>query len=407
MFKIKSFQRRILLALFSVALVPTAVLLLAGTLAFRDFVNTAGTAGPWGSIAESGQLLLSEVEESGLDDPELTAAAEAHQEALSESLRLSQIFTFVADRLIALVPLLALAMALLMGGLSFWAAGQLSKGFSRPIRDLVGWTDLIARREALPPQGPTEGRGVQEFALLREALRKMASELEEGRHQAIQAARLRSWTEMARRVAHELKNPLTPMKMAASRVSMMEGQGAQEAGSVLLEEIGRLDDLARTFSQFGRMPEGPPSEVDIAELMAGLIRQHEGAGPNIRCQSSEDLPRVLGHYEALLRTFRNILLNAIDAAGKDGVVRVRIWHEESRVRVEIHDSGPGIPPQHLAEIWEPDFTTKSQGTGLGLSMVRQTVQFHHGVVEGRNHPDGGTVFLVEIPFGEPKAPPGE
>lgn len=407
MFKIKSFQRRILLALFSVALIPTAVLLLAGTLAFRNFVNTTGTAGPWGSIAESGQALLSEIEESGMDDPQLTAAAEVHQKALSESLRLSQIFTFVADRLIALVPLLALAMALLMGGLSFWVAHQLSRGFSRPIRDLVGWTGLIARREALPTQEPTEGRGVQEFALLREALRRMASELEEGRHQAIQAARLRSWTEMARRVAHELKNPLTPMKMAAARVSLMEERGAQEAGSILLEEISRLDDLARTFSQFGRMPEGPASEVDIAELMAGLIRQHEAAGPEIRFQSPGKIPWILGHYEALLRTFRNVLLNAIDAAGKDGIVRIRVWHEESRVRVEIHDSGPGIPPQHLAEIWEPDFTTKSRGTGLGLSMVRQTIQFHHGMVEGRNHPDGGAVFLVEIPLGEPKTPSGE
>jgi two-component system nitrogen regulation sensor histidine kinase NtrY len=405
MFKIKSFQRRILFALFAVALIPTGIVLVAGTQGFRQFLEITGTAGPWGSLAESGQELLSELEEAGLDDPELTAAADAHREALSEGLRLSQIFTLVAERSMGLVPLFALALALLMGAISLWAARQLSRGFSRPIKDLVGWTDLIGRGEELPPQGPTEARGVQEFALLREALRRMAEELEEGRRQAIQTAKLRSWTEMARRVAHELKNPLTPMKMAAGRVSLMEDSSAQEAGTVLLEEIGRLDQMARTFSQFGRMPEGPPSQIDLAELMVGLCQQHEGAGTTIECQSSPELPLILGHYEALVRSFRNLLLNALDAAGKDGLVQVKVRHEEARVSVEIRDSGPGISPQDLQRIWEPDFTTKNRGTGLGLPMVQQTVQVHHGRVEGRNHPEGGAVFLVELPLEGPRTIP--
>jgi two-component system nitrogen regulation sensor histidine kinase NtrY len=408
MFKIKSFQRRILFALFAVALIPTGIVLVAGTQGFRQFVETAGTAGPWGSLADSGQELLSELEEKGLDDPELTAAAEAHREALSEGLRLSQIFSRVAERFMGLVPILALALALLMGAISLWAARQLSRGFSRPIKDLVGWTDLIGRGEELPPQGPTEARGVQEFALLREALRRMADELEEGRRQAIQAAKLRSWTEMARRVAHELKNPLTPMKMAASRVSLMEDDTAQEAGTVLLEEIGRLDQMARTFSQFGRMPEGPPSRIDMTELLVSLCQQHEGAGAVIEFQGPPEIPLLLGHYEALVRSFRNLLLNALDAAGKDGSVSVSVRHEGARVSVEIHDSGPGISPDDLQRIWEPDFTTKNRGTGLGLPMVQQTIRIHHGRVEGRNHPDGGAVFLVELPLEGPKAiPDGE
>ena len=405
MFKIKSFQRRILFALFAVALVPTGLLLFAGTQAFKQVVNVTGTAGPWGSLAESGQLLLLEIEEKGLDDPELAAAAEAHREALSEGLRLSQIFALLAERFMGLVPLVALAMAVLMGVLSLWAARQLSRGFSRPIKDLVGWTDLIGHGDPLPPPGPTEARGVQEFALLREALRRMAAELEEGRRQAIQSARLRSWSEMARRVAHELKNPLTPMKMAASRVGFLDDPSAREAGAVLLEEIGRLDEMARTFSQFGRMPEGPASQVDVAELMASLCQQHRGEGPEIEFQEPEDLPLVLGHYEALVRSFRNLLLNALDAAGREGTIRVRVWHEEGLVLTEIRDSGPGIPSEDLDRIWEPDFTTKNRGTGLGLPMVRQTIQLHHGAVAGRNHPGGGAVFHVELPLEGPRAGP--
>jgi signal transduction histidine kinase len=410
MFKIKSFQGRILFALLAVALLPTGIVLVGGTQGFREFVGITGTAGPWSSLAESGQVLLSELEEMDLDDPELSAAAEAHQQALSEGLRGSRTFALLAERLTGLVPLFALTLALIMGGISLWAARQLSRGFSRPIKDLVGWTEIIGRGEALPAPGPKEARGVEEFALLRAALRSMARELEEGRREAIQSAKLRSWTEMARRIAHELKNPLTPMKMAAGRIGLLDDPKAQEAGAVLLEEIGRLDQMARTFSQFGRMPEGPPSQVDLVELLGDLCRQHQGPEIALRMDADTDLPLILGHYEALVRSFRNLLLNAMDACGEKGEVSVEVRRKGEGVRVTIRDSGSGIPPEELDRIWEPDFTTKHRGTGLGLPMVRQTVLHHNGTVVGRNHSEGGAVFQVELPLegpGPPKAETGK
>lgn len=404
MFKVKSFQRRILLALLAAALLPSAIILLVGTQLVRQGVEATGTAGPWGSLAESGQELIREVEEAGLEDPELRAATQAHQEALSESLRYSRIFSLVAERFLALVPILALVLALLMGGLSYWGARQLSRGFSRPIRDLVGWTEIIAREEPLPAPGPADTRGVKEFALLRDALRRMAAQLEEGRRQAIQSAKLRSWTAMARRVAHELKNPLTPMQMAAGRVSRLDDPRAREAGSVLLEEIGRLDEMARTFSQFGRMPEGPPSMVDLGELARELARQHQGGDIRVDCEVEDGLPLVLGHYDALLRSIRNLLLNGVEASGPGGRVEIRVTGRAGGVALEIQDSGPGIHAEALDRIWEPEFTTKSSGTGLGLPMVRQTILFHHGRVVGRNAPEGGAVFRVELPIRGPEAP---
>jgi signal transduction histidine kinase len=267
----------------------------------------------------------------------------------------------------------------------------------------VGWTEIIGREEPLPPPGPADTRGVKEFTLLRDALRTMADDLEEGRKEAIQAAKLRSWTDMARKVAHELKNPLAPMRMAATTVSGSSDAGSQAAGAVLLEEIARLDEMARTFSQFGRMPEGPPSEVDLVELLQLLLDQHEGVGPTLDFQPPAELPLVTAHYDAILRSFRNLLLNAIDASGDGGRVEVRAWTKESMVKVEIRDSGPGLPSDALEEIWEPEFTTKSRGTGLGLPLVRQTIAFHRGRVEGRNNPEGGAVFLVELPVQGPQA----
>jgi len=398
MFKIKSFQRRILLALMGVGMVPAALVLLFGTISVWVGVSTTGTAGPWSSLAESGQVLFDAVADAQITDTVVTAAAQAHQGDLSDSLRQSRVFELIADRILTLLPLLALVLAVLIGGLSFWIARQLSRGFSRPINDLMGWTELIGKNEPLPPPGPSDSRGVQEFALLRTALRSMAEDLEEGRRQAIQAAKLRGWTELARRVSHELKNPLTPMRMAATNVSRIEDRAAQEAGAVLLEEITRLDEMARTFSQFGKMPEGPPSEVDMTELLQLLVQQHAGVGPTLTFTPSIDLPLVTAHYDALLRCFRNLLLNAIDAAGEKGEVEVRAWLDDGFVKVEIRDTGPGLPAEHLNEIWEPDFTTKSRGTGLGLPMVKQTIAAHQGRVEGRNNPEGGAVFLVELPM---------
>jgi signal transduction histidine kinase len=339
-------------------------------------------------------------------DSTVDEAAEAHREALSESLRFSQMFSLVAGQVRRLATILAVALALIAVALSFWAARQLSRGFSRPIRDLVGWTDLIARDQPLPPPDPRGHRGVQEFALLRNAFRNMAGELEESRRDAIQSAKLRSWTEMARRVAHELKNPLTPMRMAALTIDRMESTVAQEASAVLLEEIARLDEMARAFSQFGRMPEGPPSEVDLGELLEDLVSQHRPIHPSekgdtarVSLRVASPLPRVLGHYEALVRCFRNLLLNAMEAAGPGGSVEIRAEPTEGGIRVEITDSGPGIPPENLDRIWDPEFTTRNGGTGLGLPMVLQTIQLHHGRIQGGNRPEGGAVFLVYLPTG--------
>ncbi len=398
MFKIKSFQRRILVALLAIGLIPAALLLLGGTYLLRTGIHLTGTAGPWSSVAESGQILLARMDSAGVADSAVVEAARTHREALSESLRNSRLFALMGDRFLDLLPFLALGLILLVGILAYLVARQLSRGFSRPIQDLVGWTALIGKGESLPPPGPADTRGVKEFTQLRKALRDMADELEEGRRQAVQSAKLRSWTEMARRVAHELKNPLTPMRLAAATLRRLEGPGVREAGTVLMEEIERLDEMARTFSQFGRMPEAPPAEVDMVELLRALVDQHRSAGVEIRLSAPPDLPLVMGHYDALQRSFRNLLLNALQAAGERGEVEVELSAGDDCLLVAVRDTGPGIPEENLERIWDPDFTTRSRGTGLGLAMVRQTIDLHQGRVTARNRSGGGAVFLVELPM---------
>ncbi|HEX8674960.1 MAG TPA: HAMP domain-containing sensor histidine kinase, partial [Longimicrobium sp.] len=272
----------------------------------------------------------------------------------------------------------------------------------QPVEELVGWAGLVARGQALPDDD--EGRqGNDEFGVLRDALRTMARELDEARARELEAERMRTWVAMARRVAHELKNPLTPIRFAL-RTLERGGAGTpaeREALETLGEESARLEELARSFAQFGRLPEGPQSEVDLRELLEYLLRTHLPAGSEPRLRLPVELPMVRGHYDALSRAFANLLLNAGDAVGADaapGSVQVVARAAEGWVEVRVLDGGPGIPPENLERIWEPDFTTKSRGTGLGLALVKQTVQAHGGRVAARNRPEGGAEFRVVLPL---------
>lgn len=413
MFRIRSFRNRLFVALLAAGILPAAVAVGAGTLALQETVATSGTAGPWAQVAESGQELLQRVEEQEESDPALTRAAEEHRRALSESVRFSRIYALVADRVLQILPLVALAVGLFTAVLALLMARSLTGSFSKPIQELVEWTRRIARNEPLPAPSE-EGSGVREFDQLADALRTMAGELREARRKEVQNARLRSWTEMARRVAHEIKNPLTPMRMAAATVSRQDDPATAEAARVLTEEIGRLDEMARSFSQLGKMPEGPTSEVDLEELVEGLVRAHGGDRATVETEAPEPLPMVRGHHDALRRVFRNLLVNALEAAEDEPAqVKIRLEPADGGVRVRIRDRGPGLPGEVLERIWEPGYTTKRRGTGLGLALVRQTIRAHGGEVEARNAPDGGAEFTVSLPREGPgadsdadDAPPG-
>lgn len=181
------------------------------------------------------------------------------------------------------------------------------------------------------------------------------------------------------------------------RVSPEDG-AIREPLEVASAESARLEDLARSFAHFGHLPEGPMSEIDLHEMLEYLLRTHLTAPIQHRLHADSDLPRVYGHHDALSRAFANLLLNSAEAIGNGaGEVAVHLVAQNGRVQVRVLDSGPGIPLDQLAHIWDPDFTTKSRGTGLGLALVRQTVHAHGGTIEAGNQPTGGAEFLVELP----------
>jgi len=394
--RVRSFQGRIFLAILLVVFLPAAVGVVGGVLTLRSIGTRTGTLGAWDAVAATGQDLLDEVERAEPGDSLLRQSAERHREALSESVRMSRVYALLAERAVQALPVAAVVAGLLVALLAFLTARSLSRGFGRPIAELAGWTERIARGEPLPPPAEDE-TSVEELATLRDALRRMADQLEEGRRRTIENARMRSWTDLARKVAHEIKNPLTPMRMAAVTLSRGRDGAEAEAGRILREEIDRLDELARTFSQYGRMPEGPRSRVDLGELLTSLSTQHASEATPIEVHLREHV-EVDAHYDALERALRNLIVNAVEAqeAGS-GHVDVTLEGETGEAVVRVEDRGSGIPPELLEDIWNPDVTTKRHGTGLGLAMVRQTVAHHGGTVHAGNRPGGGATFEVRLP----------
>ncbi len=393
--RVRSFQGRIFLAILVVVLVPAAVGVVGGMLTLRTFVTSTGTLGAWDAVAQSGQTLFDAVDSAAAGDTLLRAAAQRHRRALSESVRMSRVWTLLVERSVSALPVAALFAGLVVGALAFLAARWIARGFGRPVAELAGWTELIARGEPVPEPSDDE-TSVQELATLRDALRRMADQLEEGRRRTVENARMRSWTDLARKVAHEIKNPLTPMRMAAAALSHgREGQEA-EAGRILREEIERLDGLARTFSQYGRMPEGPRSRVDLGELITSLSTQHSSGATPVEVHLDGAM-EVDAHYDALERALRNLIVNAVEAQEGTGRVDVSLEGEPGWAVIRVEDRGPGVPEDLLDEIWNPDVTTKRHGTGLGLAIVRQTVAHHGGSVAVGNREGGGACFEVRLP----------
>ncbi|HET6777428.1 MAG TPA: HAMP domain-containing sensor histidine kinase, partial [Gemmatimonadales bacterium] len=288
---------------------------------------------------------------------------------------------------------------LLVGGTVLYASirlgGHLSRQLSRPIEELIGWTSNIRRLEPLPPDRPR--RGAPEFASLRTALRDMAASLERARAQEIEAERLRAFRETARRVAHEIRNPLTPIRLAVSQLARSGNGEHRDVVDVLIAESGRLEQIAREFTEFGRLPEGPPAAVDLTELLSELVRTSLPPTMKTTLTLDPSTPVILGHYDPLRRAFSNILRNAMEACGDQGALDITVAAEGyGGVRVEISDHGPGVPAEMAGRIFDPYFTGKPGGTGLGLALVKQTIEMHGGTIRLEDTPGGGATFIVSM-----------
>jgi signal transduction histidine kinase len=278
---------------------------------------------------------------------------------------------------------------------------------SRPLDEIVSWTSLIGRGESLPSPAQTPAKGAPEFATLRRRMREMADALEAGRRRAAETERLRAYRESARRVAHELKNPLTPIRFAVDRLRRQATPEMQETVEVLATESARLERIAKSFSAFGRLPEGPAAEIDVAELVRHSALASLPPGMELVTRIDDNLPSIVGHNDALSGALSNVLLNAVDACAPAGTITVEAKSIRNgsgdAVEITVSDDGAGIAPDDLATVWEPYVTNKPGGTGLGLAIARQAVLAHDGTVEASSTLGKGTRIRFVLPVNGPSA----
>ena len=388
-----SFHQRILLILICLGAIPTAAAIVGWGLTIRTATPGAGPREALEEVGATGRALLRALDTTDLSPGERDALA-AHAATLNSAIgRFQRVETYNRYYYAGLgIAVFLLGAAALYASVRL--GGHLSRQLSRPIEELIGWTGHIRRMEPLPPDRPR--RGAPEFAALRTALREMATALDRGRAEAIEAERLRAFRETARRVAHEMKNPLTPIRLAVAQLSRSPSPSTRDAIEVLTAESERLEHLAREFTEFGRLPEGPAAAVDLCELLEELARSSVPPTMTAKLILDPATPALQGHYDPLRRAFANIIRNAVEASGGEGELEIAVAAVAGGARVTIRDHGPGIPPELQGRIFDPYFTGKQGGTGLGLALAKQTIELHEGTIAVEPTVDGGATFVVRL-----------
>ncbi len=389
------FRTRLFLILALFAFVPSILLNVGWSeVAARVLPELSGT-GAWERVTESGERAI-RLARQAPGSPEAAAALAEHEQQLGESRLRARQFRFLAERAVPAVAIGGLLALALLSVVASRVAGHLSRQLSRPLDELVGWTTRIARAEPLPLPDDEEARGAPEFGVLRERMRQMATDLEQARRTALENERLAAFRESARQVAHEIKNPLTPIRFAVASLRRTASPEQRDSVEVLDTESSRLETMAKSFAQFGRLPEGPTARVDLAELARETVRSTVPAAVTSVVNGDGDTA-VIGQHDALQRALSNVLLNAVDATAGQGRVTVDVRRSGAEVMLVVRDDGVGIAADQLARIWEPYVTAKTGGTGLGLAIVRQTIVAHGGRVEASSTPGQGTEIRLLFP----------
>lgn len=236
---------------------------------------------------------------------------------------------------------------------------------------------------------------------------KMVKKVEENAVLLAQSERESAWREMARQVAHEIKNPLTPMKLNIQYLqqAIKSGYGniqelALKVSESLIEQIDNLTYIASEFSNFAKMPEAKPEDVELNELLDKAVELYLNENTKVTLKRSDETLTVYADKSQLLRVFTNLLENAVQAIPEDrqGIVTVTVSKEDDDVLVAFRDNGSGIPTEVVERIFQPYFTTKSSGTGLGLAMTKKIIEFWSGTIWFETEAEKGTTFFIKLPL---------
>jgi signal transduction histidine kinase len=287
--------------------------------------------------------------------------------------------------------------------LSFWTA-------SRVTRPLLALASSV--REVAMGKWDTRAKvwSSDEVGQLARDFNAMTEQLVEQRDRMVQAERVAAWRELARRLAHELKNPLFPLQITIENLQRCRDASPEqfdevfrESTSTLLAELGHLKTIIGRFSDFAKMPAPQLEPVDINQVAREVIRLFEAqlrapgkAAVETKLQLDPEAGAVQADPDQLRRALSNLVLNALDAMREGGTLTVRTLRHDGKVAVEVSDTGEGLTPEECDRLFTPYYTTKQHGTGLGLAIVQSVVSDHKGTITVHSEPGKGTTFRIEL-----------
>jgi nitrogen fixation/metabolism regulation signal transduction histidine kinase len=303
----------------------------------------------------------------------------------------------------------ALGFGGLATALGFLLSYVVAARVTRPVEQLAGVARSVADGDwnvEVQPVGSSS-----EVAVLADAFQTMTRHLIDQRERLVQAERVAAWREVARRLAHELKNPLFPLRITLDNLRRAKPLPAADFDEVFEESIHtlgvgitNLNTVIGRFSDFARMPAPEFASVTpnaVVTDAVALFRAQFEANPGGRIDVALDLDGSAGTIRAdaeqLGRALQNLLLNAIDAMPGGGTLTVRTRRTDGVLHVDVSDTGQGIEPGERERLFTPYYTTKQHGTGLGLAIVQSVVSDHRGKIAVESAPGRGTTFRIELP----------
>jgi two-component system nitrogen regulation sensor histidine kinase NtrY len=306
--------------------------------------------------------------------------------------------------------------AIIVGGLgvlaglilSLWVASHVT----RPVEQLAMAASDVAAGNW---DTQVEVSSCDEIGQLADAFNQMTTNLVEQRDRLVQTERVAAWRELARRLAHELKNPLFPLQITVENLLRAREQSPEqfdevfrESTGTLLDELGKLKAIIGRFSDFAKMPTPQLQSVDVNELVRRALKLYEAqfAAPEkpaitARVDFAADPATVQADPDLLHRAVSNLILNAMDAMPNGGTLTVRTSRDYDSMNIEIGDTGTGLTKEECERLFTPYYTTKQHGTGLGLAIVQSVIADHHGKISVESEPKRGTTFHIELPLAQP------